>query len=459
MLKANIFSDFQNYVDNLVDTHKVPAISLAVWHDQKLYEAAAGVLNINTGVTATADSIFQIGSITKVMTASILLQLVDEGRVALDTPVKHYLRDFAIADHYATESITVRQLLTHTNGIAGDFFPDDTRETGNHISRFVDRCNQLPIIHPVGEYYSYSNAAFSIAGRLIEVLTGGSWFDAMEERVFKPLGMNHAICRPMDVLRYRAAIGHFPQSNDHSLWQSADNLYPTLGQAPAGTTVAMSAADLITFARAHLTKGIANSGHRWLSDHAVTLMQQPQISLPSTSMVTSAYAGIGWGLNRVNASDQLFFGHLGGTLGQLSILRIVPDQDVCLAVLVNGHKEGVIGDIATPLLNVISNINLAEPELASVALSEKQLRALSGIYQSKGDRYSFNVEEQNLVAVHQDRVINSPPRSLQLSALDDTGFFAYNPEGAIIARLRFLNLDAEGCPDYLFANSRLLKRV
>ena len=207
---SDILSDFQNYAEELVDVHNIPAVSIAVWHKQQLHKAAAGVLNLNTKVSATTDSIFQIGSITKVMTASIVMQLVDEGRVALDTPVKHYLSDFAIADSHATESITVRQLLTHTNGIAGDFFPDDTRETGNHIARFVDRCYQLPLIHPVGEYYSYSNAAFSIAGRLIEVLTGGSWFDAMEERVFKPLEMDHAICRPMDVLRYRSAIGHFP---------------------------------------------------------------------------------------------------------------------------------------------------------------------------------------------------------------------------------------------------------
>ncbi len=123
MLKTSILEDFQAYAESLIDTHKIPAISLAVWHNGQLHQAAAGILNLETGVEATTDSIFQIGSISKVMTSSLVMQLVDEGKVDLDKPVKQYIRDFAIADEEATESITVRQLLNHTNGMDGDFFP------------------------------------------------------------------------------------------------------------------------------------------------------------------------------------------------------------------------------------------------------------------------------------------------------------------------------------------------
>ena len=91
-------SSLQSFSDSIIDQHNVPAVSLAVWNNAELNQAASGLLNLETGVEATTDSVFQIGSITKVMTTCLVMQLVDEGRVDLDTPVKHYLRDFMIAD-------------------------------------------------------------------------------------------------------------------------------------------------------------------------------------------------------------------------------------------------------------------------------------------------------------------------------------------------------------------------
>ena len=94
---------------------------------------------------------------------------------------------------HATDTITVRQLLNHTNGIAGDYFPNDIHEEGPHIARYVDRCAQLPLVHPVGEGFSYSNAAFANRRSLGRSGQSGiSWYDAIEEWIYKPLGMNHA---------------------------------------------------------------------------------------------------------------------------------------------------------------------------------------------------------------------------------------------------------------------------
>ena len=122
----SFLNNIQAYVEALVQKYDVPALSMAIWQDDRLYKGAAGVLNIETGVLADTDSIFQIGSISKVFTASLIMQLVDEGRINLDQPVKTYLRDFHVACPDATESITVRQLLCHTSGMAGSFSPDDS---------------------------------------------------------------------------------------------------------------------------------------------------------------------------------------------------------------------------------------------------------------------------------------------------------------------------------------------
>jgi CubicO group peptidase (beta-lactamase class C family) len=212
-LKSDL-SNLQAYTEQAIRTHKIPALSIAIWKGGKLTQAASGVLNLNTGVKATTDSLFQIGSITKVMTTSLIMQLVDEGKVDLDAPVKNYLHDFLLADTEAANRISVRHLLNHTSGIAGDYWPNDEGHEGNLIARYVDRCSQLPVIHPVGAMYSYTNTAFGIAGRLIEVVRGMPWSQVMKRYLYQPLGMKHAIADPSDLLRFRAAIGHVHDGND-----------------------------------------------------------------------------------------------------------------------------------------------------------------------------------------------------------------------------------------------------
>ena len=175
-----LLTDFQSYVDGIRERYQVPALSIAVWHQNTLYQAASGILNVETGVEATPDSIFQIASITKVFTASLIMQLVEEGKVDLDKPVKQYLRDFQLGDAHLSETITLAQLLDHSSGIPGDYFGDPSYTQSNALVRYIDGCSLLGSVHPPGERYSYSNAAYNIAGRLIEVVLGINWYDAIE---------------------------------------------------------------------------------------------------------------------------------------------------------------------------------------------------------------------------------------------------------------------------------------
>ena len=459
MNKVVILDDFQAYAERLVENYKIPAVSLAVWHNEALHSAAAGTLNVNTGVLATTDSIFQIGSITKVMTACLIMQLVDEGRLELDKPVKHYLREFEIADREASQVISVRQLINHTSGISGDFFPDDYHQTGNPIARFVDRCNLLPLAHPVGKFYSYSNAAFAIAGRLIEIVTGGTWFDAMEERLFRPLGMTHAICRPMDVLRYRAAIGHVPDPNALSNWKQTERLYLTMGQAPVGSTPNMTAADLITFARAHLAKGVSDLGQQWLSESAISQMQQLQMELPKMSTLLDSGAGLGWGLHRTCSNGRLIFGHAGETLGQASMLRVVPDCNTCIAILINCGDVNVIQSITNSLLKELVDIDLSEPSPVHKPLTSLQQMAMIGDYPSIGDRYVLRIENGQLIAMYQDYIRKVPAQRLSLMALDDDTFVGYDDNGDPSQKLKFLCPEEDGGFQMLYGGGIMRKRV
>src|SRR6266545_4396953 len=138
-----LLPDLQTRLDEAARRHDVPGAVVAVGYESELAEAATGVVNRNTGVATTPESVFQIGSVTKVWTTALVMQLVDEGLVELDQPVRRYLPGFAVVDPEATETVTVRQLLSHTGGFDGDLFEDTGRGGGG--ARRVPRRLRLDV--------------------------------------------------------------------------------------------------------------------------------------------------------------------------------------------------------------------------------------------------------------------------------------------------------------------------
>jgi CubicO group peptidase (beta-lactamase class C family) len=193
--------------EELRRAHAVPGASLAVLADGRVQAVATGVLNTVTGVEATTDSLFQIGSITKVYTATAVMQLVEQGLTTLDTPVVEIVPEFRVADAEVTARVNLRHLLAHTSGINGDPTIDAGRGD-DCLARFVEGCAGVTQCHPLGDRFSYCNAGYSILGRVIERLTGKVWDVALRELVLDPAGLDHSWTLPEDVLRFRAAMGH-----------------------------------------------------------------------------------------------------------------------------------------------------------------------------------------------------------------------------------------------------------
>ena len=452
--------NLQHYAESLTEHGGVPAVSLAVWRDNTLSQAAAGVLNIETGVKATPDAIFQIGSITKVFTASLVMQLVDQGRVNLDDPVIHYLRDFRVADTHATRTITVRQLLNHTNGIAGDYFPDDADASGNAIARYVDRINLLPLVHQPGEDTSYSNAAFAVAGRLLEVVIGLPWHQIVVERIFKPLGMNKAIADPKESLRYRAAIGHFPDQDHPSQWRLSPNCYSSLGLAPAGLVLSMSAAELMAFARAHLDGGTSPSGSQWLSTDSLQLMQAPATAQAPLSDRFFSHRGLGWSTLTDKRSGVVVLSHEGMVAGQNAMLRLIPSQNSAFVVLLNGVKAGVMQGIVDDLMTALLHQECAEPPAQPISLSAAELTPYTGTYESFASRYQVTLHEASsqLKVVRTDKLHKTCTQQ-SWRPLGEGLFAAFTDTGVRLSNLLFTPLPQGAIPDRLYINGRLNHRV
>ena len=264
-------------LEELRNRHGVPAASVAVLRGEEVDAAASGILNLDTGVEATADSLFQIGSITKVWTATLAMQLVDEGRIELDAPVRRYLPGFRVADALVSEAVTIRHLLTHTSGIDGDHFAD-TGRGDDVLERYVETCAELPQVHPLGATMSYCNTGFTVLGRVLEAVTDTVWDDLLRTRLVEPLGFTHTVTLPEDVLRFRAAIGHI-QPQGHELRPApAWGLPRTAG--PAGA-ICSTGRELVAFAELHLQDGLGPGGARLLSEESARAMREPQVEVPT----------------------------------------------------------------------------------------------------------------------------------------------------------------------------------
>lgn len=452
-----MLNDLSSYVDKMVEKYQLPALSIAVWHGNNFSTAAAGFLNCAAEEKATPDSVFQIGSITKIFTTCLVMQLVDEGKVVLDMPVKSYLPDFKVADARASDIITLRQLLNHTNGIDGDYFPDDEAQQGNLIARYVDSCSMLPLVHPVGEMFCYSNAAFVVAGRLVEVIRGVSWQQAIKNYIFEPLGLRNSIVDPQELSRHSEAKGHICSAEfvgNH--WQSPEKAYLTRGMAPAGTVVAMSAADLITFARAYLSGGVTINGERWLSVESVSLMQTPSYEWPIQSQIKRNSIGLGWMISDYTVNDMRVIHHGGATMGFLSMLQIIPQSNIAIAVLTNGFIPKALNGITGELLGKLAGVDVQEPEVTGEAKSIN-LQDLIGRYESLDSAVDIVVRDNQLIATITPKIDPSPTQKFTLRHMGAKCFASYFDESSRGPNITFVNNIKESTT-YLFLGVRLIPR-
>jgi CubicO group peptidase (beta-lactamase class C family) len=176
-------------IAKLADEFDVPGIAAGVWHAGETSFACHGVTSIENPLPIDVHTLFQAGSIGKTYTATALLRLAETGRVELDAPVRRYVPALHLADATAAAQVTLLQLLNHTAGWEGDFFVD-TGEGEDALARYVSRLDEVAQLTPPGSAFSYNNAAFCLAGRVIENVTGDSYERAIRKLLLLALMTN-----------------------------------------------------------------------------------------------------------------------------------------------------------------------------------------------------------------------------------------------------------------------------
>ena len=342
----------------LAKRHKVPGAQLGILRlgdgrADELVTAATGTLNrdIATGAPSTTDSVFQIGSISKVWTATVVMRLVDQGKITLDTKVADILPGFRLVNDDLTDGVTVWHLLTHTSGIDGDVFTD-TGRGDDCVEKYVDLLHEAGQNHPIGATWSYCNSGYTLLGRVIEQVTGQTWDAAMRDLLFAPLGLTHTVTLPEDAIRYAVAVGHV-DVGDEQIVTPTWGLPRSLG--PAGLITAR-AADVLAFARLHMTGGLAGDGTRLLSEASVLAMQELHAEVPDKYSLGDSW-GLGW--IRFGWNGDRVYGHDGNTIGQAAFLRIHPESGVAVTLLTNGgHTRDLYEDLYREIFAELSGATM-----------------------------------------------------------------------------------------------------
>ncbi|MEU4804545.1 serine hydrolase domain-containing protein [Actinosynnema sp. NPDC023587] len=419
----------------LVTKYDVPGAQVAVLADGEIQDEAAGVLSLRTRVEATTDSVFKIGSITKIWTATLIQQLVDDGVLDLDRPVRDHLPGFRLSDPAATGSLTARHLLTHTGGVDGNHFTD-TGRNDDAIEKFVSTLADVDQLLPPGTVFSYSNSGYVVLGRLVEVLRGKPFNSVLRERLVAPLGLRTAATDVYEAILHRAAVGHVQTGGEvvpAKEW--AVSYYST----PSGSHLAISARELLEFVRLHLT------------DPALVALREPQVE-----PVPDFGGGIiGWGLGWMLYQDGVI-GHTGVAKGQKAFLRIVPSAGVAVAVLTNSTGgEPLARELFDSVLGELAGVETAPLPVPPVDPTGIDADRLCGTYRSTLYDITLTSEHDRAFLLYRARneiaesFLGKPEDRVEVVRLGDSSIITAEPKADGHQVLSLVGSDEHGRARFL----------
>lgn len=358
-------------INKVLEISKIPGISVGVVLDGEVaFTKGYGVRNFSETSPITENSLFAIGSCSKAFTTFALGLLVDEGIIAWDDPVIKYIPEFRLHNIHATHHLTIRDLLTHRSGLPRHEFV--WYNTKFSRSELLKRMQYLEPTSDIREKFQYNNLMYAVAGIVIERLTGQTWEEFVQNRIFKPLGMNLS----------NFSVDDSQQSNDfaypHSERNEKTEVIPFRNLSnigPAGG-INSSAADMVKWIQLQLSEGNIE-GKDLINKATLQEMHRVQMSMPSLPSEESPYMfgyGLGWmtGLHKGHYTVS----HGGGIDGFISSVVLFPKEKIGVVVLTNSDSHGLFPkSTAYGIADVLMGIE-DDQWLSQTEEKEKQLKGL-----------------------------------------------------------------------------------
>ena len=366
---------------------KVPGVAIGIYHKGNEWSAGFGTTSIEHPLPVTPDTLFQVGSISKTFTGTLLMMLSEQGKVYLDTPVCNYIADFTLSDQSVAKKVTIRHLLTHTGGWVGDYF-NDFGPGADALDKMVKDIAKLPQVQPLGKIWSYNNTGFNIASRVIEVVTNKTYEQALQDMLLDPIGLNMTYLYPSDILfTHRFVVGHYKEDKKVKVARPW-----AIGRAGNGVGgVVSTVKDLLKYARFHMSHGKSESGKRIIKPRSLEAMREPQVSQgPRGDMA------ITWFIRY--AGDLTAYAHGGATHGQQAYFFYIPEKDFALAVLTNSDDGGIITSQTFGLaLNLYFGI---KPKTPKPMAKPQGLQEFVGRYKIGTECFDIKIKGKQLIYHH-----------------------------------------------------------
>lgn len=353
-------SALHKLVSNVLKNFNVPGISVAIVKDGNIILAKGyGIRKLGETASVDEHTLFGIASNSKAFTATAMALLVEEGKLSWNDRVIDHLPWFQMSDPYVTKEMRIRDLFVHRSGLglgAGDllWWP----ETSYDRKEIVRRLRNIPLATSFRSAYAYDNVLYTVAGEVIETVSGVSWEEFMQERVLRTIGMNESTVRHSDA----AKEGNIAATHAR-VEGKLQRVRPYTSDItnPAGG-INSNAVDMAKWLLVQLDSGKISESKRLFSPSTTAALwsfitPKPILEPPKElAPMKMNFSGYGLGFNIHDYRGMKIITHTGGLPGYVSKVTMVPDLHLGIAVLTNQEDEAAYMVITNTLLDQFMSV-------------------------------------------------------------------------------------------------------
>jgi CubicO group peptidase (beta-lactamase class C family) len=393
--KATLEATLQPFVQHVITSFNLAGLAIGIVKSGELvYTQGFGVRNLDTQEPVTPHSLFHMASVSKPLVATAIVQLVEQGKMALSAPIVTYLPYFRLKDP-RYKDITVQQMLSHTAGMPDVddyqwYAPEDDEEA---LERYVRSLADEELIAAPGEKYAYSNVAFEVLGDVIAKVSGQAFEAYVKAHILDPLEMHDSTFLRGEVRRDRATTPHFGAP-----LRVLAGAYPYHRAHAPSSTLHSSVQEMCQWAIANLNRG-RFKGNQIVQSQSYSLLWQPYAQ-PGEEVWEEA-VGLSWFLGTYRGRRVI--NHAGSDPGFGSDFVMIPEEDAAVVVVANSNTAP-LGSIIEAALNVLLGVEPQMPKPPITVLIGSTLAA-------EGPQAALE-QYQRLLVTQPDRYDAHPSRFL-----------------------------------------------
>ncbi|WP_223034422.1 serine hydrolase [Hanstruepera marina] len=369
----SLYADYEGFNGSVLVAHE----------GEVILKKGYGSANKEWDIPNTVDTKFQIASVTKPFTAFLILQLASEGKIDLHEPITTYLPSYP---NKIGDSITVQHLLTHSSGLSRSFI---STQKGNNPKVMMEDIAAMPLEFAPGETFKYSNSGYNLLGYLIETLTGMAYEDALQDRIFNPLGMkNSGLFNNRAIIKHMAS-GYYKGFGDYF---NIERNYNLLAYASGG--IYSTVEDLFIFNQALNNDEILSKTYR-------DLMQKKHIEDPGYS----GYYGYGLEIMEkpIGNSGKMIetYGHSGAIDGFCALFTTIPSSNSTI-IFLNNTRRAFLNSMTTAITGALYDETYDFPKIPlakfmSQTIDKDGIDAGISYYKTHQDHPDYYISEQELI--------------------------------------------------------------